>query len=226
MAIATVVGSAGCRITAKNVADSQRFQDYDRLEIIYRAHPASGTMFSCSPPAKVQSSIIQTAAEMLVEAAEDSLSWSKAELRIECPHPDGRTHVARVTLHLKPVDCGQHCENRTWERQREDRIGSRQCWRATLRQRWFYEPTDSRELGETYFEMELPREELNRVIDELNNHGFFSDRGRKSDVESQLEVRLNRRWTSRCWVYEPSLDALTTRAYECGSQRTNVIQKP
>lgn len=92
--------------------------------------------------------------------------------------------------------------------------------RATRRERWFQESPEPVREGETYYVMDLSKQELDCILQELNSHGFFSERGKPSDSESQLEVRLNRSWTVKCWSYEPILDDLTTRVYEEGEVRT------
>ena len=212
---------ASCRVTSQGVARSQTQPNHDRLEIIYRAHPATGPMFTSIPPLVSQSGIMQAAAEAPLDGIPfENLSWSKAELRIEFPHPDGRQDWAQVTLHCRPVECGRDCQRLGWAREIEQQIDQRQSRRATFRERWFYEPAASAPEGETVYVMSLPKRELDVIIDELNSHGFFAERGRSTDAESELEVRLNRRWTSKCWGYEPQLDALTTRVYEEGEVRT------
>lgn len=208
-----------CRVTSHSVTQTQQTQAYERLEIIYRAHPSAGTVFSHVP----QGSVVQAAAT--IPADSTPLSWSKTELRIECPHPNGRTDLARVTLYFRPVECGHECEHMSWVKRMEERAGLRQSRRSTFRERWFYESSPTCCLGETYAEMDLSKSELDSILEELNSHGFFAENGRNSDSESQLEVRLNRRWTSKCWNYEPHLDALTQRVYECGIQRTAIPQE-
>lgn len=210
-----------CRVTSHAVARSQEQSTNDRLEIIYRAHPATGPMFTSLAPLVSQSAILQAAAETPVDTPPfENLSWSKAELRIECPHPDGRQDWAQVTLHCRPVDCGRDCQGVNWGRDMEHQMDQRQARRATFRERWFYEPATVAPEGETIYVMSLPKAELDEIMGELSSHGFFAERGRSTDAEAQLEVRLNRRWTSKCWGYEPKLDALTTRVYEEGEVRT------
>lgn len=99
----------------------------------------------------------------------------------------------------------------------ENRIDSRIERKSTLRELWFYKPPAPIPPGETYSELELTKSELDRILDELKSHGFFEDQGKSHDPESRLEVHMNRRWTARCWEYEPILDALTTRVYEEGT---------
>lgn len=207
-----------CRITSRHVADTQQTRKYERLEIIYQAHPASGPIFAAASDEIVPASHVS--ADTLPF---QNMAWSKAELRIECPHPDGRPDVAHVTLRFRPVDCGQQCERRSWGENREERAETRQSRRSTRQQRWFYKPpavTDN----ETVTELELPRSELEAILAELNSHDFFEDSGSANASESQLEVRLNHRWTSRSWGYEPSLDALTSRVYHEGVTRQ--VQAP
>jgi hypothetical protein len=204
---------ASCRVTTQSIANSQESRDYHRLEIIYRAHPALGPLLSPSA-----TNIVQASAQVPADPFQN-MTWSQAELRIECPHPNGRADMARVTLHLCPVECGKECERKSWGQQMEDRVDLRHSRQTTFRERLFYgipAPRDSA----TITELDLPKSELNAILEELNSHGFFAEQSRSADSESQLEVRLNRRWTSRRWGYEPSLDALTTRVYEEGITRT------
>ncbi len=213
---------ASCRVTSQAITQSQQSQEHDRLEIIYQAHPATGPLFSSVNT--VSREIVQTAAEISVDPMPfQNLRWSKAELRIECPHPDGRTNYARVSLHFKAVECGQECARTSWGKQTEDRIESRESRRATFRERWLYKSCPPGKNGETYSEIDLPKTELDAILAELDSHGFFVERERTFDAESQLEVRLNRRWTSKRWEYEPTLDALTTRVYEEGTVKATAV---
>lgn len=212
---------ASCRVTSQSVTATQKTQAFDRLEVIYTAHPATGSMFTSMPNSQ-KSTVVQTAAindDGIPPSP--SMTWSKAELRIECPHPDGRPDVARVTLHCRPVECGHECEVRSWVAGMEERVGLRSTRRATMRERWLYEEHHHRD-GEIYTELTLPKHELDQIMVELNAHGFFAEqqRGQTSGQESQLEVRLNRRCTSKVWNYEPTLDALISRVHQEGVQRT------
>jgi hypothetical protein len=209
---------ASCRVTSQAVTRSQNTPDDERLEIIYRAHPEAGTLFS-SVPRSSPSGIVQASAEVPAGVAPfHSMSWAKAELRIECPHPDGRPDYARVTLHFAPVECGEECAAKSWAHQMEERVGVRQIRRATFRERWFYESPRNESAIETFAELDLPKAELDRILAEIASHGYFAEQRQPIDSESLLEVRLNRRWTSKRWSFEPTLDALVTRVYEQGTQ--------
>jgi hypothetical protein len=129
--------------------------------------------------------------------------------------------MVRVTLHSLPVDCGHECESRTLTAGMEERSGARHARRANFRERWFLDE-NARHDGEVYLELDLKKYELDHILDELGEHGFFKDQSSRQSagLESQLEVRLNRRCTSKVWNFEPTLDELTTRVQEQGVQRT------
>jgi hypothetical protein len=211
---------ASCRVTPQSLANVQKAQEPERLVVVYRAHPVSGSMFSSMPTAG-NSPIRQASAETSSVMPFHNMCWAKAELRIESPHPDGRPEMARATLHCLPVDCGHECESRTLTAGMEERSGARQARRATFRERWFLDE-NARHDGEIYLELDLKKYELDRILDELNEHGFFKDQSSRQSpgLESQLEVRLNRRCTSKVWSFEPTLDELMTRVQEQGVQRT------
>ena len=236
-------GLASCRVTPESVTHSRATYDYDRLEIIYRAHLAEGVLLQAAhfpsipdpgllepsetgivtASAKIDSARSISAATS--ESVDSELNWSVAELRVQYPHPDKREGYARVTLQWQPIDYGQVFEQRSLKAALEEGVEIRKARRETRRDRWFWERSHPSEDGATFVEFDLPRPELDGLMRELNSHGFFSHELLPRDVAaseqaSQLEVRLDRRWTSRAWHYEPALDALTTRVYEQG--RTNI----
>ena len=215
-----------CRVTSQSVTDSMQPHSQERLEVIYRAHPAAGQMVSSDFTSHGTTNVTPVAAEVSDPIPFQNLNWSKAELRIVYPHPAGRTDWARVSLHFRPVNCGQECACISWGKQIEERVGDRQSRRATFRERWLYEPPCAVTSGETFPEIDLPKDQLDSILAELNSHGFFTDQGHPSDAESQLEVRVNRRWTSKRWAYEPALDALMTRTYEEGTVKAVALQPP
>lgn len=215
--------NCGCRVTSQFVAQTQQTKDYQRLEIIYRAHPAAGPLFSSnSVSAEPPTGIIQASAQIPEPTPYHDMSWSKAELRIQIPHPSGKRDVAKVTLRFKPVECCHACEELSWRQRIEERVGLRKSRADEIKGRWFCTAAPVCQ-GETYAEMDLPKDELDVILAELEAHGYFAERGRSADSESQLEVRLNRRWTSKVWSYEPHLDALTTRVYEEGTIKTSPV---
>ena len=237
-------GLASCRVTPESITHSRTTHDYDRLEIIYRAHLAEGVLlqasqFPSAPDSRLiepnQTGIVTVSAQSdsassVSTAASESigseLNWSVAELRVQYPHPDQRENYARVTLQWQPIDYGQTFEQRSLRSALEEGVEIRKARRETRRDRWFWERSHPSESGTTVVEFDLPRPELDSLVRELNSHGFFSHELLPRDVAtseraSQLEVRLDRRWTSRAWRYEPALDALTTRVYEQG--RTNIV---
>ena len=211
---------ASCRVTSQSLANVQAMGEPDRLVVIYRAHPISGSMFSAAPTAGT-SSIVQASANADGTTPFHAICWAKAELRIELPHPDGRKDVARVTLHCLPVECGHECESRTLTAGMEERSGMRQARRATFRERWLLDDHAHHD-GEVYLELDLKKPELDQILAEVKEHGFFKDQAQRQalGLESELEIRLNRRCTSKVWCFEPTLDALTTRVQEQGVQRT------
>lgn len=210
-----------CRVTPHSVAQSRKDHDYQRLEIIYQAHPAEAVSL-VTPP--VHAPTIPTAREIVMVSAESPVAMpsqvepicSVAELRIEYPHPDGRPDYARVTLGFKSSECGRQCERLTLEARTEMQRERREV----RRERWFGSREQADAGGMTLAELDLPRGELDAILQELESHAFFTREPTGDNGESKLEVRLNRAWTSKSWHYEPTLDALTMRVYKEGRLRT------
>jgi len=235
------IGLTSCRVTPQSVAHSQTTHDYDRLEIIYRAHLAEGFLLEASQNSSApvsplvavhESGIVPVSAQIVSptlasESVGSGLDWSVSELRVQYPHPDKRENYARVTLQLQPVDYGPSFERRSLRAALEAGVEIRKHRRDTRRARWFWErtPDDAGQGGATIVEFDLPRSDLDRLIGELNDHGFFTRdllalEGVPAEGTAQLEVRLDRRWTARAWSDEPALEALATRVYEQG--RTSI----
>lgn len=205
----TALGMASCRVTPRVVTEVAQTESCDRLEIIYRAHPASGPVFA---PRLNADDLNQPGEPPFLDVA-----WSKAELRIEYPHPDGRTDVARASLRFSPVECGGGADEK-WGDRLHDQREATQVRRNTRRERWSPSTVGGTASNE-FSEIELPRDSLDAILADLNDHGFFGETGRPAEAASQLEVRVNRRWTARSWDYVPSLDDLTTRVYQEGTRR-------
>ena len=235
------IGLTSCRVTPQSVAHSQTSQDYDRLEIIYRAHLAEGFLLEASQNSSApvsplvavnESGIVPVSAQIVSptlasESVGSGLDWSVSELRVQYPHPDKRLNYARVTLQLQPVDYGPSFERRSLRAALEEGVEIRKHRRDTRRARWFWErtPDNSGQGGATIVEFDLARSDLDRLVGELNDHGFFARdllalEGVPSEGTAQLEVRLDRRWTARAWSDEPALEALATQVYEQG--RTSI----
>jgi hypothetical protein len=232
-------GLSGCRVTPESIVRTGTRHDYQRLEIIYRAHQAEGIFFEAarnrfgSPDERDvngHAEILPTAAQFtpgsqVVSAVSESvgseLNWSVAELRVQYPHPHKRENYARVTLQWHRVDYGEAFEQRSLRDALQDGVEMRKSRRETRRARWFWEKATPNDYESPVVEFDLPRAELDLLVAELNASGFFSRELLPHDVSaseqaSQLEVRLDRRWTTRAWRYEPALDQLTTRVYEQG----------
>ncbi len=235
------IGLTSCRVTPQSVVHSQTAHDYNRLEIIYRAHLAEGVLLEASQNSSAPASqlvathetgIVPVSAQfvaptLVTESVGAGLDWSLSELRVQYPHPDKRENYARVTLQLQPVDYGPSFERRSLRAALEEGVEIRKHRRDTRRARWFWErtPNTSGSDGATIVEFDLPRSDLDRLVGELNDHGFFTRdllalEGTPPERAAQLEVRLDRRWTARAWSDEPALEALATRVYEQG--RTSI----
>lgn len=229
----------GCRVDHQLAAlASDGATDYGRMEIIYQTHPADGPMFlddSCiyrptsrlpwrrdseASSSKVQSAGHRDDAYTADDNAEcedfvaPERTWAIVELRVQYPHPDPTHTGALATLRLRPIECCRNCQRGTPVERQHDWVKAVDARRATRRERLQLSAADPRE-SSVVAELELSREELEQVMATLVDHEFFTAAAPRTPG-SQLEVRLDRRWSCKPWNFEPVLDDLLARVYAEG----------
>lgn len=132
-------------------------------------------------------------------------SWPFARLRIEYPHPNNKPGYARATLRLgrAPITASSP----GWS----ERV------RGSLNRLVTDEPAvdDSEQLDDEVWALDLPREQLDTVLIDLTERGFFKDQTRPTG-DAKLKVSIDRGMASKRWSSEPQLDDLIHRIYSDG----------
>lgn len=216
---------AGCRTVrvasldpdrvSQPVVSKQPTASAEHVEIVYEAHPSNGAAFKPVEEKPSDRGIIPSS--HVTETDSSDHQWAIAKLSIQYPHPDGRLNYARATVELKGVDCGNFCDRKSLAAKHDDRVQDRkERWNDRAVQ-WFYrwKPTSEEPPPGAVAVLDIPKAEIDILIEQLRKEGFFESRG-ETGGPAKVAVQQNRRKTTRNWTYEPALDDLVERVWSEG----------
>lgn len=197
----------------EKVSDVSTLASSRRVALTYVAHMPEGGVFIS------QSGIQQAGGETDQTTDLGGQQWAMAELRIDLPHPDGRTDVGRATVELKPLSCGERCATKSLSEVRNDRQGERQSRYSMWVSRWFWraKPMGTELPQNAVATLDLPRSEIERILAHLENQGHFR-RGVEDQGPARLELLHNQRKISHACEYDAILDELVCQVWAQGHQ--------
>jgi len=142
----------------------------------------------------------------LSEATSQSEGWKGVRLQIDYPHPDGFPGLARATLRLttRPDPVYSPIDGRPFQYQEApleiDTLSARAC-------------------DDELWTLDIPRQQLNALVAELNSNGFFRSQLRP-EVGTRLAVQIDGHSpVERNWTPEPQLDEFVHRVHTIGHLR-------
>ena len=201
---------AGCRTTS--VATDSGVPDYEHLQLVYDVNSQYRSLPLTPQLAVGLDSELNLAEELSVDetSLDDGTSqaegWKGVRLQIDYPHPDGFPGLARATLRLttrpdpvySPID-GQPFQNQEAPLEL-DTLSARAC-------------------DDELWTLDIPRQQLNSLIGELNSSGFFRSQLRP-EVGTRLAVKIDGQTpVDRNWTPEPRLDEFVHRVHTAGHLR-------
>jgi hypothetical protein len=124
----------------------------------------------------------------------------QAAIDIEYPHPQGRPGMALVTLRVEDRPSGKPAV--------PSDAGSlwRQWWELTREEL----PVLARKAQYEVWTLDLPRDELSEILDQLRSGGFFEEYAGQLEG-SEVTTELDGAQLTRSWRQVPHLDALVER---------------
>lgn len=180
----------------------------EHVQILYRVRNTHGNM----PQREVQQAGLE---DPLANPTTDSGGhWKSARLKIEYPHPEAGAEMARATLVLSQVELPEHEQPTIGKRiaERFNRLTSHAC----------EEPCCSSNICATssgpddeIWVLDFPKQQLDLLLNELGNSGFFENQTRPSGG-ADLDVAIGRDRTQKPWSTEPRFDELVTRVFREG----------
>ena len=145
--------------------------------------------------------------------------WSQARIQIVYPHPDGSTDkgLAKlvVTRHSPASsDCGNL--NRTGVRECVSRLMLRISGASPeLAQQVSDKRADVKTIDEEIWQLDLPKDELDILLSELSQRGFFN-RQERPRGEATVSISVDQGELSKRWTSEPRLEDLMKQIYDEG----------
>lgn len=197
MFCAIPVSIAGCQIPAQMRAAAHGEPQYERASIVYdldgRIRPLPLTLDALQPVSHEESL-----------AAATSTDWKKATLSVQYPGPDGDLTRARATLRLSaqasaPVSAFKAASG----------------WLGLNRHPDEASPDMESKKDDELWVLDLPKEELDLLLTDLQQGGFFESQTR-SESGTELDVHLNWGHVKKEWSPEPRLDHFFSRVYREG----------
>ncbi len=161
----------------------------------------------------------QAVSDQAVTASPPESEWSQARIQIVYPHPDGSTDkgLAKlvVTRH-SPVSPDNSNLNRTGMRERVSRLMLRISGASPeLAQQVSNKKADVKTVDEEIWQLDLPKDELDILLSELSQRGFFN-RQERPRGEATVSISVDKGELSKRWTSEPRLEDLMKQIYDEG----------
>ena len=201
---------AGCR--TPSVATDSGIPDFEHLQLVYdvnsqfRSLPLTSQFVTRLNGESALEDDLELDETPLDPAPSQSEGWKGVRLQIDYPHPDGFPGLARATLRLttrpepvySPID-GQPFQNQETPLEL-DTLSARVC-------------------DDELWTLDIPRQQLNALVAELNSNGFFRSQLRP-EVGTRLSVQIDgHSRVERNWTPEPQLDEVVHRVHTLGHLR-------
>lgn len=153
-----------------------------------------------------------------LKSADQVGKWSQARIQIVYPHPDGSEDkgLARLVVSrhspIKPVSHQSSINLK-------DRL-SRLMLRASgaspeFAQQIGHKEGESQTVDEEVWQLDLPKEELDILLSELSERGFFNQQERPRG-EATVSILVDQGKLSKRWTSEPRLEDLMQQVYDEG----------
>lgn len=198
--------ASGCQLPSRIKLTKTGSPQYDRANIVYRLDGGLRPLPLTDAEIKAVSFEDAVSAKPSVTAVNSE--WSTATLSVQYPHPDGTPDLARATLRLSAVPAGEsgysisHASR--W-------LGRAQATEPSLNG----DPAKPPLRDDEIWVLDLPRQELDLLVTDLQKNGFFQAQTR-AETGTNLDVRLDYGRVNKQWSAEPRLDQFISRVYQEG----------
>ena len=204
LAALLVTFGSGCHSAARRSADLLDAKTYEQVVIRYEVNGAD--RLTSNPDSQL--AVLPVSATSSCDGA-----VSHAALTITYPHPQFGFARAQVQLRLSEED--------PLPAEEENRLVaaiSRQLDLHSLFGPGHDEAADSALPGsqDEIWALDISRDELTTILDDLATSVFFEDQTRSSDT-AELSVKVDRQQSQKVWTAEPVLDELIRRVHINGN---------
>ncbi len=199
-------------------------KSYEKVDLTYQVnHSQSGLQ---KPPRPWQEARLVSAEKGesdLFEVESDTPSaisaWSKASVHVVYPHPDGNKDQAQVTLKLSRLAPGEIETSYAgaFKRAVNKRLyGTKSLlFRKGDAEQDAVTTTRASQIDDEVWTISLSKEQLDLLLAELNNNGFFGQQERPYAC-SELSLQIDHESVTKSWTQEPRLNQLIEHTYQQG----------
>ncbi len=221
LAIIFIGNISGCRTAHRVGMTETGAPQYDKLSINYELRNSSGALalkeFSQDTNTEEDSVILQAGANV-DQHQSDKTDWSRANLQIQYPHPNGSSELVRATLRLsKGTEPLQQPETSWKESWTEKLEGGWETLKSPFsdEEETALHQKKSSDTDDEIWVYDFPKSQLDLMLTDLARSGFFENQTRPNGTAS-LSVSINRGHVSKDWSPEPRLDDIILLVYQEG----------
>lgn len=197
-----VLCASGCTLSEKIGVDSTGAPIYEKLHIVYELPGADAVSKSRSTQRDRQS---PTADIEPVDWQE--LSWPVVRLEIAYPHPEAPAQFGRATVVFSDTPPSADSGEEMPAGPLQSGLERLTAWRSKPAAESTVTPAHVAGPGDVVRYLDLPKLELDLLLVDLANSGFFDDQQRPA-ATAQLDVTINRGRVAKRWTREARLDDL------------------
>jgi len=201
----------GCAIPYQVKVTQNGSPKYKVLDIQYQTHSSRE---SFKPTEAEQVKLVDFDPEQ--KKVQDPTEWTKSNLKIQYPHPEGKEGIALATLSMTQASFNSLYENLNEEFQEGlKRSGNNDTSNQISRSIQSAKGINSSTIKEEIWKWELPKEQLDLLILDLSKSGFFDEQSRPKG-ETHLSIQIDKGNLAKSWTQEPRLEDFIKRIYEKG----------
>ncbi len=202
----------GCAIPYQVKITQNGSPKYDKVDIQYQTHSSRDAF---KPPEADQVELVDYKTDGKNE--KDPTQWTKSNLLIQYPHPEGKKGIALATLSMTQASFNSLHEELNEEFQQGlKRSKDNDSSKTKSHNSHSSKGNSSTSIKEEIWKWELPKEQLDLLILELSKSGFFDNQSRPIG-ETYLSIQIDKGNLAKKWTQEPRLEDFIKRIYENGS---------
>jgi hypothetical protein len=182
---------AGCAMPHRVAVSNTGAPQYKQIDISYRI-PGS------------HRALVRDSSDVVKVSSADEAEPTVATLKIEYPHPDNKPELARATLRIAGKSSATDSPSLV------NRVRSSISWLPGNEP-----PAKVRTTDDEVWIFDFPREQLDLMLFDLAQTGFFEDQTRHEGL-AWLSIAIDRGRMAKTWTTEARLDDIVNRVQREG----------
>ncbi len=197
---------------------------YERVDLVYEVNQSESGLKKRTRnwPDALTVSDEKEGDDLLVSQASNAspmTAWSKSRIHVIYPHPDGTPDAAQVTLRLSRLAPNEIETSYAgaFKRMVNRRVNQSKAWfgRDVEQEEEVASSRRQSQLDDEIWTTTLSKEQLDLLLGELTNNGFFGQQERPYAC-SELSLKVDHESICKTWTQEPRLNQLIEQTYQQG----------